>query len=82
MRSVKDLLGFITTIVVAEPRPGVRGRGYEAPTCLGGEEETGAGLVNDEKDAEDFRPYELPPLEVDGPVIDNNGGEDFVGNSG
>jgi hypothetical protein len=51
---------------------------------LGGEDVTGAGFVKDEKDEEDFRPYELPPPDVEGPPVafDKNGGEDFVGESG
>jgi hypothetical protein len=56
---VKDLLGLITTIVVAEPRPGVRDRGYESSTCFGSEDEVETGFV---KEAEDFMLHELPPL--------------------
>ena len=76
VRSVKDLLGFITvTMVVAEPRPGVRDREYGSSTCLG----------SDEKDAEDLMLYMPPLLKVEAPVeefFDKNGGEGFVGDSG
>ena len=34
-RSVADFLGLMRTIVVADPRPGVRDRGYGFSTCRG-----------------------------------------------
>ena len=75
MRSVKDLLGFITTIVVADPRPGVRDRGYglsvaARPSLRGVGRVDAVGFDKEGNDVVGFRPWELkPPLDPKDPEV-------------